>query len=593
MIRSKKGFSLLELILVLGVASAVSFMKFQDLKQEQENTQAKIAGEQLKQIGEAVNGYISIRYDKLSTLTTAAGTGTDPGPRTCSANGCEITYQTLVNEGLLPAGYTGVNMQKSSYKILLKRAGSTPNYVINGLVVTTLPWSEGNRIRYDLLGRAMQAAGIDSGMTQSTSVASGTGGQWTENQSNFAGINAAGLLAYRVGYDSSMYSVYLRRDGTLPMTGDLNMGGKDIDNAGSITASGSGNFGSYVKSGGNITATTGFGDLISIGGDKVNRDYEIILHTKGLPLMIHDQENSTSSTILKTYGNIEANGNIIASKDILSSGSIYAKNGYGDTIKLGGDGTGNDFDMAIGGGKPLNIQGNNGVGATVQVRGEFNIANGGLMANKLLSLKGDGTIWASGNISSDKTISGQYLQPTSTVVLGAACESTGLISKDANGMMLTCRAGVWKSISDFPVGSPIPWPAATPPIGWLVCNGQAFNKSAYPSLAKAYPTGFLPDLRGVFIRGWDNGRGLDAGRVLGNYQDDALQKITGSFPVANRWRGYFDGSFRTTGNWNTNYKNGGSDDWGKQVQFDSSYTTRSADETRPKNVAFSYIVKAE
>ena len=48
----------------------------------------------------------------------------------------------------------------------------------------------------------MQAACIDSGMTKSDSVASGTVGQWTENQINYAGINAVGLLAYRVGYDS-------------------------------------------------------------------------------------------------------------------------------------------------------------------------------------------------------------------------------------------------------------------------------------------------------------------------------------------------------------------------------------------------------
>ena len=62
---------------------------------------ASAVGQQMKQIGEAVNGYINIRYDKLSTLSNAAGTGTDPGPRTCSGSGCEITYQTLINEGLL------------------------------------------------------------------------------------------------------------------------------------------------------------------------------------------------------------------------------------------------------------------------------------------------------------------------------------------------------------------------------------------------------------------------------------------------------------------------------------------------------------
>lgn len=165
----------MELILVLGVGTMVSFMKFQDMRNNQENILASTVGQQMKQIGEAVNGYINIKYDKLSTLSNAAGTGTDPGPRTCSGSVCEINYQTLINEGLLPSTFIGVNANKSSYKILLRRGGISPNYVINGLITTTVPWSEGNKIRYDLLGKAMQTAGIDSGMTSSSATASGYG----------------------------------------------------------------------------------------------------------------------------------------------------------------------------------------------------------------------------------------------------------------------------------------------------------------------------------------------------------------------------------------------------------------------------------
>ncbi|HCC6789016.1 TPA: type II secretion system protein, partial [Escherichia coli] len=80
----KKGFSLLELTLVLGVGTMVAFMRFQDMKTEQENVMAKAVGQQMKQIGEAVNGYINIRYDKLSTLTSSSSQSSDPGPRTCN-----------------------------------------------------------------------------------------------------------------------------------------------------------------------------------------------------------------------------------------------------------------------------------------------------------------------------------------------------------------------------------------------------------------------------------------------------------------------------------------------------------------------------
>ncbi|HGD8525307.1 TPA: phage tail protein, partial [Escherichia coli] len=83
--------------------------------------------------------------------------------------------------------------------------------------------------------------------------------------------------------------------------------------------------------------------------------------------------------------------------------------------------------------------------------------------------------------------------------------------------------------SALPVGVPVPWPSATPPTGWLKCNGAAFSAEEYPELAKAYPTNKLPDLRGEFIRGWDDGRGVDSGRALLSAQSDTLQNITGSF----------------------------------------------------------------
>lgn len=218
----KKGFTLMEVTIVLGIGTLIAFMKFQDMRNNKEAVLADNVGTQIKQLLQAVNRYISIRYDKISTLSSSNNQTSDPGPRTCTANGCEITYQTLINEGL-PVGYTGSNAQKSTYKILLKRSGIAPDYVINGLITTSRPWKEGGRIRYDLLGKAVQAAGVDGGMSRATKIASGYGGQWSESSGNYSNITDGGLLAYRVGYNSSMYPVYLRRDRTLPMTGDLNL----------------------------------------------------------------------------------------------------------------------------------------------------------------------------------------------------------------------------------------------------------------------------------------------------------------------------------------------------------------------------------
>ena len=76
--------------------------------------------------------------------------------------------------------------------------------------------------------------------------------------------------------------------------------------------------------------------------------------------------------------------------------------------------------------------------------------------------------------------------------------------------------------SALPVGVPVPWPTATPPEGWLKCDGRAFTKEQYPVLARAYPTLRLPDLRGEFIRGWDDGRKVDTGRKLLSAQGATL-----------------------------------------------------------------------
>ncbi|HFY9485265.1 TPA: phage tail protein [Salmonella enterica subsp. enterica serovar Typhimurium] len=150
--------------------------------------------------------------------------------------------------------------------------------------------------------------------------------------------------------------------------------------------------------------------------------------------------------------------------------------------------------------------------------------------------------------------------------------------------------------SALPVGVPVPWPSATPPTGWLKCNGAAFSAEEFPKLAKAYPTLNLPDLRGEFIRGWDDGRGIDSGRNLLSAQNDAIQNIVGSFGRTQLFRDVLSsGPFRqygqvlSTGLKETEIIEGyGSYNW----TFDASRSVRTASETRSRNIAFNYIVRA-
>ncbi|NUD90792.1 tail fiber protein [Escherichia coli] len=150
--------------------------------------------------------------------------------------------------------------------------------------------------------------------------------------------------------------------------------------------------------------------------------------------------------------------------------------------------------------------------------------------------------------------------------------------------------------SALPVGVPVPWSSATPPTGWLKCNGAPFSAEEYPELAKVYPTNELPDLRGEFIRGWDDGRGIDAGREILSAQDDAIRNIVGHISCVRRGpegSDRADGAFRYDSNWSTKIRSTDlADDWGSVVSFDASRVVPTAPENRPRSIAFNFIVRA-
>ena len=147
--------------------------------------------------------------------------------------------------------------------------------------------------------------------------------------------------------------------------------------------------------------------------------------------------------------------------------------------------------------------------------------------------------------------------------------------------------------SALPVGVPVPWPSATPPTGWLKCNGAAFSAEEYPELAKVYPTNKLPDLRGEFIRGWDDERGVDSGRTLLSSQGDAIRNITGNVGVyADGLLTYASGVF-SLGPSSSNKQNPiAGTGANAYATFDASKVVPTANENRPRNITFNYIVRA-
>lgn len=133
-----------------------------------------------------------------------------------------------------------------------------------------------------------------------------------------------------------------------------------------------------------------------------------------------------------------------------------------------------------------------------------------------------------------------------------------------------------------PAGAIMAFYRNTPPTGWLECNGQ--SAAAYPNLV-ALGIVNTPDLRGEFIRGWDNGKGTDPGRALGSSQTDAFQghahSLSDVFGYPNNSQGGRADVTQSTLNIKT----------GSPVSDNVNGTPRTASETRPRNIAFMCCIK--
>ena len=173
----------------------------------------------------------------------------------------------------------------------------------------------------------------------------------------------------------------------------------------------------------------------------------------------------------------------------------------------------------------------------------------------------------------------------------------------------------FNALHDLFIGIPIPYPLSTVPTGCLAMNGQRFDTRRYPKLAQKYPSGQLPDMRGEFIRGLDNGRGVDAGRALLSNQTDKTKEAFFEFQtldIADSNISNVRGDARQeTWQWNSVSNNWEKIDSNKYNSYSINGITTSGGfrelqandmfkkfwigsgtETRPRNIAFHYICLA-
>ena len=160
-----------------------------------------------------------------------------------------------------------------------------------------------------------------------------------------------------------------------------------------------------------------------------------------------------------------------------------------------------------------------------------------------------------------------------------------------------------------PSGTVLYFAGQSAPAGWLKANGAAVSRTAYAALFAAIGTTYgagdgrstfnLPDLRGEFIRGWDDGRGVDTGHLFGSAQADAMRQHyhgIGYISPNNDDGAFVVRNWTTAEQQNLQFINGNGNSAIRTLSASSNLSTtnaidEAAGETRPRNVALLAIIK--
>ena len=174
------------------------------------------------------------------------------------------------------------------------------------------------------------------------------------------------------------------------------------------------------------------------------------------------------------------------------------------------------------------------------------------------------------DIEPDRMDDTQLLQAIETLISGGGSVGGGVMAGSEIG-----------SVSAFAM--------PTPPSGWLVCDGSAISRTEYADLFATIGTLWghgdevstfnLPDLRGEFVRGFDDGRGVDDGRAFGSSQLDEFKSHTHMASI-------YIGLTNTAGN--QHYATAPGHRAFDQIVVDET----GGKETRPRNIAMTYAIKA-
>ena len=173
-------------------------------------------------------------------------------------------------------------------------------------------------------------------------------------------------------------------------------------------------------------------------------------------------------------------------------------------------------------------------------------------------------------------------------ISGNGSALTNLTSANLTGALPAIDGAALTGIVSVPTGSVIYSAANAAPTGFIKANGANISRTTYADLFAAIGTTYgagdgsttflVPDLRGEFLRGWDDSRGIDTGRAFGTAQTDAFKSHTHGIQTYTQ---------NIAGPEAGKVYNGG----GSTVSFVVNTASTGGTETRPRNIALLACIK--
>lgn len=228
-----KGFSLIEMLLVLSISIAISTLKYLEIKNDHEIFVSHLISDQLKEVGAAANVFISKRAHELF-LKNGDNYIYDA---TCKDNNvCEIKISTLKSEGLINYDKNFDFLHKYNYKIFINKNDYGPHSSVKGIILLNKPIKEYSGTS-KMNGHILKNVGIDSGVLKNDKI-NGYKGIWKTKLIPYISDydKSSELIILNVGYNSEQYSIFLLKDGTLPMLGNFNFDKNNLNNISTLNS---------------------------------------------------------------------------------------------------------------------------------------------------------------------------------------------------------------------------------------------------------------------------------------------------------------------------------------------------------------------